>query len=48
MPEMTERQRLALTRPLNSAEGAPPIDLTVTRRHKKSGFTIMSLLAVDR
>jgi hypothetical protein len=45
---MNERQRLALTRPLDSAEGAPPADLTVTRRHKPTGFTIMSLLAVDR
>jgi len=45
---MNERQRLALTSPLNSAVGAPPVDLTITRRHKKSGFIIMSLLAVDR
>lgn len=45
---MNERQHLALTRILNSAEGVPPPELTVTRRHKKTGLLIMSLLAVDR
>lgn len=45
---MNERQRLALTLILDNANGAPPRELTVTRRHKATGFTIMSLLAVDR
>lgn len=45
---MNERQRLALTRILDNANGAPPPELTVTRRHKKTGLLIMSLLAVDR
>lgn len=45
---MNPRQQLALTRILDHAEGAPPTELAVTRRHKATGFTIMSLLAVDR
>lgn len=45
---MNERQHHALTHPLDSADGAPLRELTVTRRHKPTGFIIMSLLAVDR
>lgn len=45
---MNERQHLALTLILDNANGAPPPELTVTRRHKPTGHTIMSLLAVDR
>jgi hypothetical protein len=45
---MNDRQRWALAHVLNSAEGAPPTELTVTRRHKATGLLIMSLLAVDR
>ena len=45
---MNDRQRHALGAILNSAAGVPPIDLTATRRHKKTGLIIQSLLAVDR
>lgn len=46
---MNDRQRHALAAILNdTTSGAPPPDLTATRRHKKTGLIIMSLLAVDR
>ena len=45
---MNPRQHLALTRILDHAEGRPPAELTITRRHKPTGLLIMSLLAVDR
>jgi len=45
---MNDRQRYAIAHVLNAALGAPPAELTATRRHKKFGFILMSVLAVDR
>jgi hypothetical protein len=45
---MNQRQQLALTLILDHALGRPPEALTVTRRHRPTGLTVMSLLAVDR
>lgn len=45
---MNDRQHAALVMILNTVEASTPPELTATRRHKPTGLTVMSLLAVDR